>query len=373
MKAIFKLPENNIKASFSISGGGGGTYDYERLDNKPSINSVELIGNKTSAELGLASISDIPTLQDLVTPEQLGAINSGATSTNIAQITTNANNIILVSNSVTSLASTVQSNYTTLDTLITNEETARQNADNSLQSQIDAIVVSSDVFDIVGTYAELQAYNISIVPVNDIIKVLVDSTHNNSATYYRCVENSGVKSWSYIGSEGAYYTKSEADGRFVAQTITVNGQPLSGNVTLTASDVGALPDSTIIPTMTSQLINNSGFITGITSSDVETALGYVPYNSSNPNGYITSADLPTVNNATITFTQGGITKGTITLNQSSDATIALDAGGGGGGAVDSVNGQTGVVVLTASDVGALATTDVTEYTAQEVETLWGSI
>ena len=44
-----------------------------------------------------------------------------------------------------------------------------------------------------------------------------------------------------------------------------------------------------------------------------------------------------------------------------------------GGAVDSVNGYTGVVVLTASDVGALAATDVTEYTATEVETLWGSI
>ena len=46
---------------------------------------------------------------------------------------------------------------------------------------------------------------------------------------------------------------------------------------------------------------------------------------------------------------------------------------GGGGAVDSVNGYTGVVVLTASDVGALAASDVTEYTATEVEALWGSI
>lgn len=29
--------------------------DYERLDNKPSINGVELIGNKTSDDLGLAN------------------------------------------------------------------------------------------------------------------------------------------------------------------------------------------------------------------------------------------------------------------------------------------------------------------------------
>lgn len=40
--------------------------------------------------------------------------------------------------------------------------------------------------------------------------------------------------------------------------------------------------------------------------------------------------IPTVHNSTITFTQGGVTKGSIDLNQSNDETIALDAGGGGG-------------------------------------------
>ena len=42
--------------SFDGSGGGtGGTTDYEDLTNKPSINGVGLIGNKTSADLGLVS------------------------------------------------------------------------------------------------------------------------------------------------------------------------------------------------------------------------------------------------------------------------------------------------------------------------------
>lgn len=40
--------------------------------------------------------------------------------------------------------------------------------------------------------------------------------------------------------------------------------------------------------------------------------------------------IPTVNNPTITLTQGGVTKGSFTLNQSSAETIELDAGGGGG-------------------------------------------
>lgn len=40
--------------------------------------------------------------------------------------------------------------------------------------------------------------------------------------------------------------------------------------------------------------------------------------------------IPTVGNGTITLTQGGVTKGTFTTNQSGNTTIDLDAGGGGG-------------------------------------------
>lgn len=34
-------------------GGTGGTSDYNELDNKPSINDVELTGNKTLQQLGI--------------------------------------------------------------------------------------------------------------------------------------------------------------------------------------------------------------------------------------------------------------------------------------------------------------------------------
>ena len=46
------------------------------------------------------------------------------------------------------------------------------------------------------------------------------------------------------------------------------------------------------------------------------------------------SEIPTVNNPTITFTQGNAVKGSITLNQANDQTISLDAGGGGGGSGD---------------------------------------
>lgn len=47
-------------------------------------------------------------------------------------------------------------------------------------------------------------------------------------------------------------------------------------------------------------------------------------------GKADTSDIPTVNNPTITITQGGVTKGSFSLNQSSAATIDVDAGGGGG-------------------------------------------
>lgn len=44
--------------------------------------------------------------------------------------------------------------------------------------------------------------------------------------------------------------------------------------------------------------NTSGYITGISSSDVTTALGYTPYNSTNPSGY-------TSNTGTVTKVTAG--------------------------------------------------------------------
>lgn len=362
-------------------------YQANVIESIKVNNTTQTVVNKavnitvptTATEVG--ALPDTTTINDLTTTAQQTALNSGANTTNIGQIATNTSNINSLSNTVTSnynmLDGRITSEVNTLNGSITTEATNRQNADNALQTQIDAITSASDVFDIVGTYAELQAYDISTVPVNDIIKVLVDSTHNNAATYYRCVENNNVKSWTYIGAEGAYYTKSEADNKFVEQTITVNGQPLSSNVTLTASDVGALPSSTTIgagvltiqkngsnvdtfsanatanktinitvPTDTNDLTNGAGFITSsaltgyatetwvgqqgyitaITSSDVTTALGFTPYNSTNPDGYITAS---AIGDGTVTINQGGTQKGTFTLNQSGNVTIDLDAGGGG--------------------------------------------
>lgn len=57
---------------------------------------------------------------------------------------------------------------------------------------------------------------------------------------------------------------------------------------------------------------------------------------------------PTIGNGTITITQGGVTKGTFTTNQTGNTTIQLESGGGGGGGASFTPG-TGLE-LTAQDV-----------------------
>ena len=57
----------------------------------------------------------------------------------------------------------------------------------------------------------------------------------------------------------------------------------TGDVVLTASDVNALPDTTVIPTKTSDLTNDSGFLTSAPVSSVNGKTGAVVLNASDVN------------------------------------------------------------------------------------------
>ncbi len=70
----------------------------------------------------------------------------------------------------------------------------------------------------------------------------------------------------------------------VPKTRKINGHALSEDVNLTASDVGALPDTTTIPTKTSDLDNDSGFITS----------AQAPVQSVNGKTGAVTLDIPTI-------------------------------------------------------------------------------
>lgn len=80
-----------VEASVFIDGdggGGGGTSNYNSLQNKPKINGVELIGDKSGDDLGLGGGSADLTA-DLKTSKAVGGIPSGrtyASGTSLEQI-----------------------------------------------------------------------------------------------------------------------------------------------------------------------------------------------------------------------------------------------------------------------------------------------
>lgn len=60
-------PRADGKVTISAAGGSGGTSDYTALTNKPQINSVELSGNKSLTDLGIASATALAAKQDKLT------------------------------------------------------------------------------------------------------------------------------------------------------------------------------------------------------------------------------------------------------------------------------------------------------------------
>lgn len=158
-----------------------GNIDYAELLNKPTINSVELVGDKSLGDLGITDA---------------------------------------ISNAVSG------------------EAEIRSTADQEIWTEIEAIEASSDVVDVVGTYAELQQYDTSKLKNNDIIKVLQDETRDDAITYYRW--STTTNTFTYVGAEGPYYTASETDTLLAGKQDTLiagtNIQIAADGKTISATD-----------------------------------------------------------------------------------------------------------------------------------------
>lgn len=88
-----------IKAN---GGGGGGTTNYNQLSNKPQINSVELSGNKSLSDLGIASASALANKVDKI--DGKGLSTNDYDNTEKAQVATNAEDIVSLKSGLMSRA-----------------------------------------------------------------------------------------------------------------------------------------------------------------------------------------------------------------------------------------------------------------------------
>lgn len=225
--------EDDSEGNTIISTPGG---DYNKLDNKPSIDGHIIQGNMSASEL----------------------INFG--SIGVSSFINDAK-YVTVTGPTDSLQAHNQDQgaHADIRQAINTEVGNRETADNNLQEQIDALSSSSDVIDILGSYAELQRYDTSHVKENDIIKVIQDETRDNAVVYYRWVldsdsegnpiydsEGNRIGHWEFIGEQGPYYTSAQADDKFVPQLRKINNKPLNQDITLHYSDLGQIPDDAIL-------------------------------------------------------------------------------------------------------------------------------
>lgn len=118
----------------------------------------------------------------------------------------------------------------------------------------------------------------NVAQISDVTNLIAD-TYSNSSTYaigdvvvqngklYKCITAiSTAESWTAAHWEEItvkdYVDDNKGSGGGSGAVDSVNGK--TGAVVLDASDVGALPDNTAIPSKTSDLTNDSGFITNAT-------------------------------------------------------------------------------------------------------------
>lgn len=150
------------------------------------------------------------------------------------------------------------------------------------------------------------------------ISYVADGSANWNTAYDGTIVSANVTGTSTLvlslnQQDGGVITASWASGGGTSGVSSFNTR--TGAVTLTSSDV-----TTALGFAPYNSSNPAGYITGITSSQVTTALGYTPYNSTNPAGY-------TTNTGTVTSVGGAGSVSGLTLSGSVTTSGNLTLGG----------------------------------------------
>lgn len=221
------------------------------------------------------------------------------------------------------------------------------------------------------TNAEVDAnftnLNSAKLEANQLITLSGDASGSGTTAIAVTLANSGVTAGSYGSSTSVPVITVDAKGRVTGVTTSA----ISGSLTFTGDVTGSgstgsstaltLANSGVTAgTYTKVTVDAKGRVTtgaSLASSDVTTALGFTPYDSTNPSGYIGTAGA----RAAISVS------GSLSYNSTTGVISFSDA-------VTSVFGRTGAVTLQSSDVtGALGYTPYNSTNPSGYVTSSGSV
>lgn len=223
-----------------------------------------------------------------------------------------------------------------------------------------------DVYYYDGTNWRLQVNTQKTVAFVNIAGDPYDNTNLATALNTK-VDSSSLAT---VATSGSYTDLSNTPTIPTVNNGTLTIQKNGTNVqTFTANQSTNSVANITVPTDTVELTNGAGFITGITSGDVTTALGYTPVNPTSLSTVATSGDyddltnkptIPTVNDATLTIQKNGTNIATFTSNSATattaNITVPTDTS-------DLTNGAGYITGITSGDVtGALGYTPIETIT-----------
>ena len=341
---------SGISSSDVVNALGYTPYDnsnpsgYVTADDIPVVDQV-YDGTSENAQSGTAVAGAISTKQNTITAQNMlssdlvddtNKVHKFATAAQLSQIATNTGDISSINSKIPSVASS-----------------SNQLADKEFVNSS----IASNTANFIGTFnslAELEAYSGPLTNNDYAFVTNVDGEGNTSYDRYKYTTATTPPSWvfEYELNNSSFTTaqwdaiNSGIDAILTAQISTNATDIININSTLenygdivthdvsefATSAQGALADTALQPNDNiSELTNNVGYITGISSSDVTTALGYTPYNSTNPNGYISSASLEGLTDTNLSsVTEGQFLEYSSTTSKwvnrslaSSDVTTAL--------------------------------------------------
>ena len=233
--------------------------------------------------LGLATVAATGAYSDLTGLPTLGTLSSQ-----------NANAVTITGGTITGL---------TMDS-ITNHVGA-----DHIHYKVKATqtLAKGDVVKVVGFNAGEDAFEVAKVSASTDIAVGVIYSALTSGAFGSII-NTGllegidtstfaIGTTLYPNTSGGFTSTKPTTGRYQALAFVVRSHANQGTILIEASE----PQATSL----SQFTNDSGYITGITSSNVTTALGYTPYNATNPSNYLSTVSLTSNVTGALPVANGG--------------------------------------------------------------------